>query len=192
MGDKVIHVDEELHPLIKEYCRRINVRMRDWANEVLKEALDSGFESRGGLAPVKKKDITALTKGNSNEPWSRPPFWEKRNTDDAGDAGKESERVGGQPRKVEGDDSATHSNEPRVAADSRAPDRREHDANRGLRDLGGNTRGIPSPDRPAGEEGLGGQVLGLVPRTSEEVASPQSSRGQDSEYSNVLKLQRDD
>jgi hypothetical protein len=71
---QVIHVSDELHTLLKSYCKEKGFKIKDWADSILREAVSRG------VTPVPKKKMETLSKGETNEGpnvYERPPFWAK-------------------------------------------------------------------------------------------------------------------
>jgi hypothetical protein len=84
MGSKVIHVSDELHTLVREYCDRNGYQIRPWADEALREAIEGKTmkkEPPADPVPVQKKKPMQTTGEQTDDgpkPWERPPFWERR------------------------------------------------------------------------------------------------------------------
>lgn len=71
----VVHVSEETHRRVREYCLRKGRGMKEWADEVLMRAVEEG----SSVKPVSKRRIVELERNEESVgpgPWELPPFWE--------------------------------------------------------------------------------------------------------------------
>ena len=93
MADKVIHVSQETHSQLKEYCQKSGVALKDWAEQILLDAILVPVEKRKLLPVEKKKPLRSSTEEvelvenpedqkeqpqPANDPWSRQPFWKQK------------------------------------------------------------------------------------------------------------------
>lgn len=78
-----MHLDDELHARVRLHCQDANVPMKEWVGQVLTAALETGTPIELELAPaatrvpVAKKRLPQCDDEETDELWSRPPFWAK-------------------------------------------------------------------------------------------------------------------
>lgn len=101
MPGKVFHVSDDVHEAVKAWCEAKDLRPKLWVEDVLKAALQRRVVETGESenddtvvttvrvveeptpgafpkpdpVPVEKKTAPETPPSNSDEPWSRPPFW---------------------------------------------------------------------------------------------------------------------
>jgi len=79
---KVIHVSDELHARLRDYCEKEGVPMSIWASDVLTMALDNGTVIENwrkvDAAPVERKKLPRMEAQNGDDPWQSEPFWERK------------------------------------------------------------------------------------------------------------------
>ena len=79
MPNRVIHISEEVHKLVKDHCSDIGCRMSVWTNEVLVAAVTKGtsLNKVAGLVERNKRMTTLeRTESDGPQPWELPPFWQ--------------------------------------------------------------------------------------------------------------------
>lgn len=78
MNHSVIHFDDETHALVKMHCRSHGLRMRDWAGQVLTDAVRRGVVL-GSIRKdaVRPRPIERYPEAAEIEErvWKQPPFW---------------------------------------------------------------------------------------------------------------------
>ena len=74
MPDKVIHVSDELHAVVKGYCDARGVKMTAWVDTVLRQGL------RDGAMPVPQRDLPKTVYDGEPEDklFMKSPFWANR------------------------------------------------------------------------------------------------------------------
>lgn len=86
MSGKVLHIDDDTHKLVREYCAKMGVSTKVWVSEAVKLAMAGGFvdmKSRppGAAQEVKRRDVqTLIDKSKDSDymsPWEQPPFWKQ-------------------------------------------------------------------------------------------------------------------
>jgi hypothetical protein len=90
MAGKVIHISDELHNKIREYCNKRDIPASQWARRVLENAIGNNSDVTFipvPLTPLKPEDTAPVEKKKlppppkpvvDDEIWSRPPFWKGR------------------------------------------------------------------------------------------------------------------
>ncbi len=70
MTNKVIHVSEEIHEKISEYCRNNGLFMTEWLEYlILKEIIGEA------KTPVKRKKLKKLDNTKQDSVYTSLPFW---------------------------------------------------------------------------------------------------------------------
>ncbi len=79
LGNSVIHVNDDLHAIVKSYCGEREIRMVDWVDATLRKAMDSGPVLPGTML-VSQRDLPKTILGGEqiDKLYQKPPFWAGR------------------------------------------------------------------------------------------------------------------
>lgn len=93
MAGKVIHLSDEIHTKMKEFCAEHNLVASQWVESLINKAVKGEpplFDKDGELNKEMKKAVVAEIVERkerseffapslpaSDDPWSKPPFWDK-------------------------------------------------------------------------------------------------------------------
>lgn len=101
MSQRVVHISNETHRKVKEFCSKAGLSMKDWSDAILSSAADKGVKpslpkrsastprspkSASGSSrpdshePVAKKKMPELERKEQSEgpkPWELEPFWKR-------------------------------------------------------------------------------------------------------------------
>ena len=102
MAQKVAHLNDEAHALASKYCAEHGLKMKDWVSKLIMDNADGrvvpiGKSKQIPMAktePVVKKVARGQTyepQETGDEPWNRPPFWDKPKGSDEQGKGRESD-----------------------------------------------------------------------------------------------------
>jgi hypothetical protein len=96
MANKVIHVSDALHALVKEYCTRNGLHMSVWAAQALQQTIERRNMGKkkpaGVVVPVEKKRMPQTTGepvDDGPKPWEREPFWKRGGADSPDESTRE-------------------------------------------------------------------------------------------------------
>lgn len=82
MAGKVIHLDDETHKKMKDFCQQNDIPASRWVESLIYDAVrhySAIVDRPKGEVPVKveKKRIPESPPPKEDDPWVQPPFWEK-------------------------------------------------------------------------------------------------------------------
>jgi hypothetical protein len=82
MSGKVIHLSDEIHARMKAYCTEHDLVASQWVESLIHNAVSGNEEvkrvERESAVVNKKERVDFFTPcASSDDPWAKPPFWDK-------------------------------------------------------------------------------------------------------------------